>query len=209
MKTLALLGASGHGKVMAEIAELMGYEKIVFFDDKWPEKSWVGKWPIVGNSDGLKNDSHGFDEYAVAIGDNKVRAQKYEMLAEYDFRAATLIHPSSTISQYSKIGSGTVITAGSVVNVDSIIGFGCIVNTCATIDHDCNIGDFVHISPNASLAGSVTLGKCTWVGVGASIKQNIAVADNVVVGAGAVVVSNINVPGVVVGVPAKPIKFNR
>ena len=33
---LAILGASGHGKVLADIAELSGWSAIEFFDDAWP-----------------------------------------------------------------------------------------------------------------------------------------------------------------------------
>ena len=33
MNTLGIIGASGHGKVVAEIAKKMGYDEIVFFDD--------------------------------------------------------------------------------------------------------------------------------------------------------------------------------
>ncbi len=37
MSRLAVLGASGHGKVVADCAELVGWSDIVFFDDAWPK----------------------------------------------------------------------------------------------------------------------------------------------------------------------------
>lgn len=33
MKKIAIVGASGHGKVVADIAKKNGYESIVFLDD--------------------------------------------------------------------------------------------------------------------------------------------------------------------------------
>ena len=33
MAKLAIIGASGHGKVLADIAELTGWEEIDFYDD--------------------------------------------------------------------------------------------------------------------------------------------------------------------------------
>jgi hypothetical protein len=33
---LAILGASGHGKVVADAAGLAGWDEVVFFDDAWP-----------------------------------------------------------------------------------------------------------------------------------------------------------------------------
>ena len=38
MKRLAILGSSGHGKVMADTAECSGWEEVVFFDDEFPQK---------------------------------------------------------------------------------------------------------------------------------------------------------------------------
>lgn len=43
---LAILGASGHGKVLADIAELTGWDKVVFFDDAWPEVQRNGAWEV-------------------------------------------------------------------------------------------------------------------------------------------------------------------
>ena len=34
MKQLVIIGASGHGKVVADIAKKNGYEQIVFLDDR-------------------------------------------------------------------------------------------------------------------------------------------------------------------------------
>ena len=39
MKTLAILGASGHGKVVADAALSTGlWQEVVFYDDAWPAK---------------------------------------------------------------------------------------------------------------------------------------------------------------------------
>ena len=74
MSSIALVGAGGHGKVVAEIAELNGYNKIVFFDDKYPQLEKVGSWPIEGLIENLKQRSKEFNEVIVTIGDNLTRA---------------------------------------------------------------------------------------------------------------------------------------
>ncbi|HEY9129216.1 MAG TPA: acetyltransferase, partial [Sulfurovum sp.] len=33
MKTIAIYGASGHGKVVADIAKTNGYDQVIFIDD--------------------------------------------------------------------------------------------------------------------------------------------------------------------------------
>ena len=65
MSSIALVGAGGHGKVVAEIAELNGYNKIVFFDDKYPQLEKVGSWPIEGLIKNLKQRSKDFNEVIV------------------------------------------------------------------------------------------------------------------------------------------------
>lgn len=48
MKRLAILGASGHGKVVADAAEACGWTEIIFFDDAWPSRTFNGFWSVFG-----------------------------------------------------------------------------------------------------------------------------------------------------------------
>lgn len=203
MKRLAILGASGHGKVAAEIAELSGWSEIVFFDDTFPLVSSIAVWPVQGNSTTLLNSLNEFDGCIVAIGNNEIRLKKTLEIKSYQGILVSLVHPSSVISRYSKFGLGSVFMAGTIINPFSTLGLACIVNSGATIDHDCELGDAVHISPGANIAGAVKIGEKSWVGIGASVKQCISIGSNVVVGSGAAVVTDISNDVTIVGVPAK------
>ena len=203
MKRLAILGASGHGKVVAEIAELSAWSEIVFFDDAFPEVSSIGVWPVQGNTVALLNSLSEFDGCIVAIGNNEIRLEKTLTIQSSHDCLVSLVHPSSIISKYAEIGTGSVVMAGAVINSFAKLGIACIVNTAVSIDHDCEIGNGVHLSPGANLAGAVKVGQKTWLGIGASVKQCVSIGDNVIVGAGAAVVSDILNDVVVVGVPAK------
>lgn len=204
MHHLAILGASGHGKVIADIAELNGYKKISFFDDAWPEKSQLDSWTISGNSCQLIEHLSEFSACIVAIGNNAIRIQKQNELQKNNASIISLIHPSAVVSKYATIASGTVIMANAVINPAVKIGEGCIINTAATIDHDCIIADGVHVSPGAHLAGNIKIGEHSWLGIGCSVKQGLTIGCNVVVGVGAAVVTNIDDDSVSIGVPAKP-----
>lgn len=199
MKKIVIIGASGHGKVVADIATLNGYDEIFFLDDN-EETKVCGRYPVVGTSD-LINDF--CCDFFVAIGNSKVRERVFEKLLRAQKSIATLIHPKAVIGEDVSIGEGTVIMAGAVVNPCSVIGTGCIVNTCSSVDHDNVIGDFVHISVGSHLAGTVKIGNHTWVGVGATISNNIQITGDCMIGAGAVVVKDINESGTYIGVPAK------
>src|SRR5690554_798743 len=158
MKRLAILGASGHGKVVADCAELCGWESVSFFDDAWPGKQRNGRWPVVGDTQALLACVKDFGGVLVAIGNNQVRESKLGTLSDSGASIPVLIHPAAVVSCYAELGAGSVVFAGAVVNIDSRIGIGAIINTGATVDHDCMIGNGVHVSPGAHLAGGVCVG---------------------------------------------------
>ena len=203
MKRLAILGASGHGKVVADIAELAGWDEVVFFDDAWSELKNNSAWAVVGDTDKLLSTLHEFSGVSVAIGNNVIRLNKLEFLSELGAPLPSIIHPSAVVSRYAKINDGSVICAGVVVNADSNIGFGSILNTACSIDHDCILGEAVHVSPGSRLAGGTHVGQCAWVGIGAVVRQLISIGAYSVVGAGAVVVKDVSEQTTVVGNPAK------
>jgi sugar O-acyltransferase (sialic acid O-acetyltransferase NeuD family) len=205
MRRLALLGASGHGKVVADAAISSGWEMVDFFDDAWPERKSNGIWQVQGDSFGLVQHLKDYDGVLVSIGDCQVRQAKCEMLLKAGAVFATVIHPTATVSKYALVGKGTVVLAGAVVNVDAVLGQFCIVNTGATVDHDCRVGDAVHICPGAHLSGGVLVDACSWIGIGAVIKQRVTIGTRVMVGAGAVVIKSIPDSFTVVGNPATPL----
>lgn len=197
MNRLIIVGASGHGKVVADIAKLSGYRDIVFLDNN-PEIKECAGYPVLG-PDTMVKDLEG--DLFIAVGNAEIRRQLMDREAGRSF--PVLIHPSAVIAEGVKIGDGTVVMAGTVVNPDTKIGKGCIVNTSSSIDHDCVVEDFSHIAVGAHLCGTVHVGKGTWIGAGATVSNNVDICGNCMIGAGAVVVKDIKEPGTYVGVPAK------
>lgn len=195
MNKLIIIGASGHGKVVADIAALNGYKDIVFLDDDEEIKECAG-WPVVGKSTEAPEG-----EVFVAVGNPKTRKRLMELYK--DRIQPTLIHPRAVVANGVEIGDGAVIMAGAVVNPGVKIGNGVIVNTSSSIDHDCFVGDYSHISVDAHLCGTVRVEDNVWVGAGATVINNIDICRNCTIGAGAVVIKNINQSGTYVGVPAK------
>ena len=197
---LTIIGASGHGKVVADAASHCGYDEIEFLDDD-ETLSECGKWPVVGKSSiaaEIENDLF------IAIGNTENRKQMLERYA--DKHLVTIIHPDAVVADGVSIGVGTVVMAGAGINPDAIISKGCIINTSSSVDHDCLLGDYVHVSVGAHLSGTVHVGERTWIGAGATVSNNLNICAACVVGAGAVVVKDITEPGTYVGLPAKQVK---
>ncbi len=201
MPKLAILGASGHGKVVADIAELNGYD-VVFFDDAFPEKNKIEHWPVIGSSNDLLKCASDYEIF-IAIGNNAIRQQKQIQLVQAGGRFPVLVHPRAVVSPYAILDEGSVVMACATINAFAEVKCGVIVNTCAVIEHDCKLGEFCHVSPNATLAGGVRIGKCVWIGSGSVVKQLVFVNDHAVIGAGSVVITDIPERTTAVGVPAK------
>lgn len=201
-ENLMIVGANGHGKVVADIARQMGcYQQIGFLDDNPDIKETLGI-PVQGSSSDFAEFSKDSDIF-VAIGNPTVRERMLQQLWEMGAEVPVLIHPKAIIGSNVSLGSGTVVMAGAIVNPDAKIGRGCIINTCSSVDHDCLIEDYVHIAVGAHLAGNVRVGKNAWIGIGAVVKNNIAICDESMIGAGAVLVKDITKAGTYIGIPAK------
>lgn len=202
---LLIIGASGHGKVVADIALKMNkWQSIAFLDDDKSIKSSMGLI-VIGTSDDVF--AH-IDEYEVfvGIGNNTTRQRIHEMLETFGASIPVLIHPNAVVGEQVEVGFGTVVMAGVVINCCTSIGKGCIINTSATVDHDNNIEEFVNISPGVHLAGTVKIGKGSWLGIGSVVSNNVNITSGCKVGAGSVVIKDITEPGVYVGVPVRRIK---
>ncbi|MEC5271995.1 acetyltransferase [Caldifermentibacillus hisashii] len=199
---LLIIGASGHGKVCADIAIRMNlWADVVFLDDNESIKSSMGIKVVGKTSDAIHYLAT--SNIVIGIGNNIVREKIQTYLEKKGASIPALIHPTAVLGTNVEIGEGTVVMAGAVINCCTKIGKGCVINTGSTIDHDTVIGDYVHISPGVHIAGSVGVGSKSWLGIGSTVINNVEITSDTTIGAGGVVVNNISKPGTYVGVPAK------
>ena len=196
-----LIGGSGHAKVVMDCVQSSGGQVAGILDDGIAAGTLVIGIPVLGKV----GDYTQYLQYSflIAIGSNAIRRRIAESLP---VKWCTAVHPSAVVSQYARIGAGSVIMPNAVVNSGASIGMHCIVNSGAIIEYDNRLSDYVHISPGASLGGTVFVGQETHIGIGASVRNNISICGGCTIGAGAVVVKNITEPGTYVGVPARRIK---
>ncbi len=204
---LVLIGAGGHGKVVADAARGGGWSEIVFLDRSYPERRENGVWPIVGSMTEISGLRAAGAALFLSIGDNTTRARLWTELGMTE--SPTLIDPDAHVSAHARLGLGTLVVRGAAVNADVHVGRGVIINTGATVDHDCSLADFVHVSPGANLSGAVTVGTRSWIGVGSAVREGIAIGTDVRVGAGAAVVADVPDGLTMVGVPARPFTITR
>ena len=116
MRKLWIIGAGGHGKVVADIAKKTGrYEEIAFLDDGKAAGETCGSHVIRGRlSDGLLADTTD-RRFFVAVGNASVRRKITKQLKAAGAKIPVLIHPDAVIAEDCRIGEGTVVMAGTVI----------------------------------------------------------------------------------------------
>lgn len=204
---LFVYGASGHGKVVADVARSMGLSLDGFIDDD-PAKdgtTFFGARVLTWDRLRFQREASSDSAVALGVGDNAARQRCLERVRAADWAVATLVHGSAIVAPSACIGAGSVVMALVAVNPDAVVGEGAILNTASVVEHDCTLGRFVHLSPNAALGGNVSIGDRTHLGLGAVALPGIRIGSDVRVGAGAVVNRDVADHLTVVGVPARPI----
>lgn len=194
-----LLGASGHGKVIADILALTERPVQGFFDDDATLQR-VLQYPVLGP---IAQAPQHEGAFLISIGNNAIRKK---VALQYALHYVIAQHPAAVLDSNVVVGAGTVIMAGVIANSSVKLGEHCILNTACSIDHDCEIDDFVHISPNATLSGNVTVGEGTHIGAGAAVIQGIHIGEWCTIGAGAVIIRDVPAGATVVGNPGRIMK---
>lgn len=161
-KSLLIIGAGGHGRVVKEVAEALGYDKIAFLDDNSVE--------AIGKIADSKSFVQEYQAAFVGIGNNKFRNELLQRLEQEGFVIPALLHPTAYISKTAVIGKGTVVEPKAIVNTNSRVGLGCIISVGAIVDHDVVLEDCVHVNAGAICKAGSFVAKETKLEAGQVVK---------------------------------------
>lgn len=203
---LVILGAGGHGRVVAEAALAAGLDLMGFTDrDPALAGATICGLPVLGVDADVESGRIVCPGLLLGIGPNTIRLALSRRF-QGRWVQPTLVHPRAWVSPSARLGAGTVVMANATVQTSCRLGAAVIINTNASVDHDGDLGDGVHVSPGAHLAGTVTVGAGTHIGIGATVIEGIRIGANCLIAAGAVVVRDVPDGARVAGVPARPMR---
>lgn len=204
---LLIIGAGGHGRVVASTLLQAGRQVIGFLDtDSTLWGTRVFDLPVFGDDACLQDFPPDSVKLVNGIGSTKLpqlRKKIFEEQKAKGFFFESIIHPYAYISPYAELGEAVQVMAGAIIQVGAKIGYNVIVNTGAVIDHDCVIGPHTHVAPGVTLSGGVNIGGSCHIGAGAVMIQSVELGDESTVGAGSVVTRSHAAASCLVGVPAK------
>ena len=130
-------------------------------------------------------------------------------------RFSARIEPGAILRDGVQIGENAVIMMGAILNIGASVGAGTMVDMGAVLGGRATVGKDCHIGAGAVLAGviepasavPVVVEDRVLIGANAVILEGVRIGADAVVGAGAVVTQDVPARAVVVGCPARLIKY--
>ena len=211
-KKIYILGVGINTIVYIDLVESCGYEiaGLYHYNDKRTGEN-IREIPIIDSNLNLfKKKSLMGMNFAISVGNNKIRADLAKQIREKGGNIPTLIHPTAVVSKYASISEGVVIHANSVVQADVIIKKDTVVSYNTSVTHTSSIGEACYLAFNSNIGAGIKIQNYVFIGQSASIVSGKLeyVGNNSIVGAGSVVINNVEPNSIVIGNPAKLLKQN-
>lgn len=216
-KQVIIIGGKGNGGVAAACIRdmrinynIQEYEVYGFINDFIPAGETINGYRVLG---GLKDIGRYLAEdfyfiYAIhSITHGTLRINIFESLGIPGEKLLTLIHPLTFIGEGCEIEPGVMVMANSYIGTNTKIGKCTFVMANTAIAHDCVVGSFCHFSIGVICGSLLNIGKGCDVASNATVVEKIAMGDFSVVGAGALCLEDVEPYQIVVGNPAKHIKY--
>lgn len=211
---LAFYGASGLGSELRTIAQLINEETprwsdMIFVDDD-AEKEGTEFVDMKVMSFAKAIETYGKEnlEFLIAMGEPAVKDIIYQKLKDNDCTVTNLFHPTAVIDPSSVYGEGIVVGKMAGIPPLGVFGNNIKVNGFTAIGHEVELGDNVVVSAFAFIGGNTKVGRNTYIAPHACLRNGITVGENAIVGMGAVVTKDVPDNAVVVGNPAKILRYN-
>jgi acetyltransferase EpsM len=214
-KRVIVLGAGGNCRDIVDAmneanrhADAALYDPVGYLDDD-PAKhgTILGGLPVLGPLSAAS--AHADCWFVNGLNGTNLTRRKKEILESVGIpthRFVSVVHPSASVSQMAKIGTGTVILQNVSVCSAATIGDHVMVLPNSVVSHDAVVGSYGYLTPGVVLAGYVQLDEAVYVGARAAIMCRVKIGARAIVGMGSVVLEDVPPDCVVAGAPARRIK---
>lgn len=197
---IAIVGAGGFGREIANYAHDAGLTTLGFLDDH--ATGSVGDLPILGRIEDASLDL-GRVGFVIATGEPTTRATLARRVLTRGGRLTTIIHPTAYISRDATLGAGAIACPFSFVGANAQVDVNVALNTYASVGHDAVVGPHCVFSPYSVINGNVILGNGVFLGTHASVTPGRNIQSQTKVAAGAVVTRDVGPGFLVAGNPAR------
>ena len=218
MKKIYVLGGEGNGLVIAASINRDNPDvDIAFFNDVNKPGICLGKYkkiPVEDVTDSIEERINVDDTLVItAYGGftNPVRTlARIKGLNIPDDKWYTAIDSTAVIPlDFCGIGQDTFIGPLAQLSPNVEVKDHCSIFGNAFIGHDSVIDEFCHIASNATIGSNVHVNRGVHIGLNSCIVEKRSIGEFSIVGAGAVVTKDVPPYSVVVGNPARLLRYRE
>ena len=158
MKNLIVYGAGEFGSLIANVISYHDDLEIAAYGDDNHQQTTehIDGVPVFGQKDLLNFAEQNNIKLAItAIGNNTVRAEKFNLLKNTGFQMISIVHPQALIDTKVSYGDNVIIEMGTAIHTNSKIGNNVFLGGEALIGHHNIIGDHVLVGGNVSFGLSL------------------------------------------------------
>jgi sugar O-acyltransferase (sialic acid O-acetyltransferase NeuD family) len=183
-RPVALVGAGGHAKVVADALQRLGIAIGFVVDGE--AAAWIEARRLASDDAALARLDPETTPVVLGLGGIEPAAldRRLKLATRYaaaGFALPAVIHPAAVVSAAARLADGAFVGPGAVVNAGARIGLAAIVNSAAIVEHDALIGDGAHVAPRAAVLGGAHVGVAAMIGAGAVVLPGAGVPDRALV----------------------------
>lgn len=209
MKDIIIVGASGFGRELLSLIQEVNKQQqtwnvLGFIDDNLNALDGFDlQFKVLGTIQDWRPSSN--EMYALAIASPKVKEEIVTLLKCRGADFATILAPTVTVGDRTKIGEGVISFGDTGISVDVTIGNYVFLNALDGIGHDVVIGDYCTFGPKVCISGGTRIGKGVNFGALSSTYPGVKIGDYATVGMNSAAIRHVKPGETVIGVPAKAI----
>lgn len=211
VKKLVIIGARGFGREVYCLAcncidagldiEIKG-----FLDDKSNALDHYPNYPPILSSVEDYQISQN-DVFICALGDIHYKKHYSEIILNKGGNFISLIHPSVSVSNNTKVGNGCILLQHLMISCDVIIEDFVTIQSFSAVGHDVIISKWSHLGLYTFLGGHSLVEQGVKIHPGAKIIPGKTIKQWSTVGVGSIVIKNVPENTTVFGNPAKILKI--
>ena len=165
-KDIYLIGVGNYTEVIIELAQDCGFniKGLYHYNHELLGEKVLG-YPIIGCTEDLYQKDITGKNFAVTMGNNKMRHEIASKLRNLGAHTPNLIHPRAFISPSATLGQGCFIHLNAKISTNCTLGNDCVIDFNSLVAHHATLADACYMSSLAMVGSYCNIGERVLLGM--------------------------------------------
>lgn len=204
---LVIFGTGSFGEVASFYFENDSeYDHVAFVADaEYVESELFRDRPLVETREVTEHYPPSTHDMFIAVGDNRIRAEKCETAREMGYDLASYLCSQLTEWGDLNLGENCFVFEDQSIQPFVDIGDNVVIWSGNHIGHHSTIGDNCFITSQVTMSGHTVVEPYAYLGVNSTLVEDITIGRECTIGAGAVIIDDTKPGETYVGNPGEPL----